>query len=74
MDSTQGLTLSERARKLLSNRPVHMGYKEIASATGLTYGWIQSFAKGGGKDYGANKVQKLYEYLAGKPLFNSDSS
>ena len=62
-------TLSERARALLYNRPVHIGYKNIADETGLTYGWIQSFAKGEGKDYGANRVQKLYEFLTNKPLF-----
>lgn len=62
-------TLAERTRAMLANRPVYLGYKEIAEKTGLTYGWVQSFAKGQGQDYGVNKVQKLYEFLANKRLF-----
>jgi hypothetical protein len=71
VDITNISILAERTRALLANRPVHLGYKEIAEKTGLTYGWVQSFAKGHGQDYGVNKVQKLYEFLANKPLFSS---
>ena len=40
----------------------------VAVATGLTYSWIVAFSANKMRNPSANKVQRLYEYLTGKPL------
>jgi hypothetical protein len=40
----------------------------IAVATGLTYGWIVAFSANGMRNPSVSKVQRLYEYLTGKPI------
>ena len=41
---------------------------DVAVATGLTYGWLVAFGANSMRNPSASKVQKLYEYLTGKPL------
>jgi hypothetical protein len=41
---------------------------DIAEATGLTYGWIVAFAGNRMRNPSVSRVQRLYEYLTGKPL------
>lgn len=41
---------------------------DVASATGLSYSWLCTFAADQMRNPSVNKVQKLYEYLTGKPL------
>lgn len=36
--------------------------------TGLPFYWLRKFASGDVKDPSVNRIQKLYEYLTGKPL------
>jgi hypothetical protein len=40
----------------------------VAEETGLTYSWIVAFAGNRMRNPSVSKVQRLYEYLAGKPL------
>jgi hypothetical protein len=40
----------------------------IAVATGLTYSWVAAFRGDRMPDPSVRRVQKLYEYLTGKPL------
>ncbi len=40
----------------------------VAVATGLSYSWIVTFAADRMRNPSVNKVQRLYEYLTGKPL------
>jgi len=44
---------------------------EVATGTGLTYSWIVAFAAGRMDNPSVNKVQRLYEYLTGKPLLRA---
>ena len=41
---------------------------EIYKETGINYYWLRKFRSGEIKDPSVNRVQKLYEYLTGKPL------
>lgn len=40
----------------------------IAVETGLSYSWLVTFAADRMRNPSVSKVQKLYEYLTGKPL------
>lgn len=55
-------------RDLLLNRPRNLDYAKIEKDTGLTQRWLTSFANKASEDFGVSKVEKLYTYLAGKPL------
>jgi hypothetical protein len=58
-------TLLASTLALLSANPE---YSTHAAATGLGKNWIYKLAKGRIADPSVNKVQRLYEHLAGLPL------
>lgn len=59
-------TLLKRTRALITDSgKTHM---QICIATGLQVNWISGIATGRIRDPSVNRVQKLYEYLAGKAL------
>lgn len=55
-------------RDLLLNRPRNIDYAKIEKETGLSQRWLTSFANNTSEDFGVSRVEKLYTYLAGKPL------
>ena len=55
-------------RELLRHRSRTRTIEVIARETGLTVRFIETFRTGSNKDYGVNRVTKLYEYLSGKKL------
>lgn len=61
--------LAARTRVLLANRPRPVTYAHIATATGLSPRWLERFASDTASgDFHCGKVEKLYEFLTGKPL------
>jgi hypothetical protein len=60
--------LLSKTRELLAN--TSETYLDIYSATGLTPTWLSLVANDKLKDPSVNKIQKLYEHLSGKELFN----
>lgn len=61
-------SLHERTLHLLAHRPRNLTYEKIAEDIGINVFWIRAFARQKNDDPGVNKVQSLYEYLAGKSL------
>lgn len=62
-------TLRLKTFELLRNRPASMKLKDIAEATDLSLPWIKMFnRKGNQQASSGDRLQTLYEYLAGKPL------
>ena len=62
-------TLQDKTFELLRNRPACVTLEAVATATNLPLTWIKAFHRSGNKHNSAsNNVQKLYEYLTGKPL------
>lgn len=59
-------SLLERTRELLKTSPD--SYNAVFLATGLTPHWLSCVATGRLKDPSVNKIQKLYEHLAGQKL------
>ena len=63
------LTLRLKTFQLLRNRPATTKLKDIADATDLSLSWVKMFhRKGDQNSSSGDKLQTLYEYLAGKPL------
>lgn len=58
-------TLLSSTLSLLNSNPQYAAH---ALATGLGKNWIYKLAKGRIADPSVNKVQRLYEHLAGLPL------
>lgn len=58
-------TLMQETQKLLKDQDL----LRIYSHTGISFYWLRKFAAGDFKNPSVNRVQSLYEYLAGKPLF-----
>lgn len=46
--------------------------REIARAIGVSLPWVGMFRDGTIKSPSVDNVQRLYEYLAGKPLFSEE--
>lgn len=61
-------SLVTRTRELYVARPREVTQLKIAADTGLSIHWINQFAMQRDHEPGVNKVQTLYEYLAGKKL------
>lgn len=55
-------------RKHLRDRPRTMSYQHICQETGLTVGWLVDFASNEDRDFGCEKVERLYAFLTGKQL------
>jgi hypothetical protein len=62
--------LGDRTLALLNEKQYDI--KIVAQATELQYDWLIKFRRGAIKDPSVHKVQKLYEYLTGKPLFTEE--
>jgi hypothetical protein len=65
-DQTPPGTLHEITRELL--KADAQTTFDVAVGTELSYSWIVAFACGRMKNPSVSKVQRLYEYLTGKPL------
>lgn len=66
MAATEAESLMLETLKLLRER--HETLPEIQSATGIPFYWLRKFLGHEFKDPSVNRVQKLYEYLAGRKL------
>lgn len=63
------MKLSDRTRELLLAANLDReGRRNLAQTLGVTTGWLRDFELGYYQDPGVNKVQQLYEILAGRPL------
>lgn len=62
-------TLAERTRELLKTRPRTVTYEKIAADTGLKRRWLNDFAGDTHGTWCVGRVETLYNYLSGKPLF-----
>lgn len=60
--------LRDTVLSLVQNRPVHQTLKQISADTGLQLGWLKLFAQNKISNPSCNRVEKLYEYMTGKPL------
>ena len=61
-------TLFQRTHRLLHERDATLSLMDIYDATGISFHWLTKFAAGKITDPSVNTVQRLYEYLAKKPL------
>ena len=61
-------SLKYRTLKLLEKSP--QTDKALANAIGVSTPWIKLFREGETKNPGVDTVQRLYEHLAGRPLFS----
>ena len=41
----------------------------VYSETGISFDWLRKFSSGEFKNPSVNRVQRLYEFLKGEPLF-----
>lgn len=62
--------LKTRTRQLLINRPRHMTMKKINTDTDLPVYWLVKFETGASNGPDVTRVQKLFEYLSGRTLFD----
>lgn len=63
------LQLKKTVLKLYAALPRNVKNIEISKATGLKQAWITDFTKGRIRSPNVDYVEKLYIYLAKKPLF-----
>lgn len=74
MRSKKTIQLATITLDLLRNRRRTLTYEQISNDTGLTVSFLQSLgATGDGEHASVSRMQKLYEYLSGKPLFQNDA-
>jgi hypothetical protein len=67
-----GCTLLSATQQLLKNRPRSLTFSNInRDLPELNRVWLSRMANGRIKETDVNRVQKLYEYLTGKPLINT---
>lgn len=59
---------------LLQNRPRHQTLNDVAKKADVSLSWLEKFACGAIADPGARRLQRVYEFLANKPLLNTDAS
>lgn len=62
------MRLLDRTHELLSSSD--QSVEEIAKGADVTFYWLRRFKQGTILDPSVNRVQKVYEYLAGAPLLN----
>ncbi|MBN46244.1 MAG: hypothetical protein CMH23_07200 [Methylophaga sp.] len=62
------MTLYEKTRDLLKNRPVTVTFASIEDATGIKESWLRMFNRGKIENPSVNTVQALYEHLSGTKL------
>ena len=68
MQGTSQTDLVTATQELLRERPVTLTFAKIAEDTGTAERFVASLARNESTDYAARKVQRVYEYLAKKPL------
>ena len=68
MAQTETMSLMTETLRLLKER--NQTLPEIQAATGISWYWLRKFAGHEYKDPSVNRVQKLYEYLAGRKLLS----
>lgn len=66
----QNVALMEETRKLLKDSQKSL--PTIYTETGINFYWLRKFKSGQFKDPSVNTVQKLYEYLTGRPLLRQE--
>lgn len=66
--SESPMSLMLETLKLLKERGPEQTLPNIASETGIPFYWLRKFHYGEIKDPGVNRIQKLYEFLSGRPL------
>ncbi len=64
----QELKLKAKTLELFYKLPRHVKSSEITAATGLTNSWLCDFTRGRIKSPNVDYVEKLYIFLAKKPL------
>lgn len=64
-DDTEGALLTYTRNRLIA---CEQSYLQIYRETGLTPNWLSLLAQGKIAEPSVNKIQKLYEYLTGRPL------
>lgn len=65
---TEQQPLLARTVQLLQDRPEDLTILKIQEATGLPFHWLTKMAANQIPNPSVNRVQRLYEYLAGKPI------
>lgn len=60
--------LLDKTKELLNSTGADL--TDIAIETSVTYDWLVKLKGNRIKDPSVNKVQAVYEYLSGKPLFS----
>lgn len=70
----QSPSLYAHTRALLRDRPRTLTLRQVADATGVTVDWLAMILRDNNleRDPSANRVQAVYEFLAGKPLINDN--
>lgn len=61
-------TLMLRTQQLIKERGEEITLLKIYDDLDIPPGWVQKFVTGKFPNPSVNRVQKLYEYLSGKPL------
>jgi transcriptional regulator with XRE-family HTH domain len=61
-------TLYLKTIELLKHRPITLSLERIEKDTGLPKGWLASILRRSDLSPSVDRIQRLYEYLAGKPL------
>lgn len=60
------ITLHQKTLHLFDNRPVHVSLEKIHTHTGVPITWLKVLHRI--KNPSVNLIEKLYDYLATKPL------
>lgn len=60
-------SLMHRTQRMLIDHK--LSCLEVFEETGINYHWLKKFENGDFKNPSVNRVQSLYEFLAGKKLF-----
>lgn len=62
------VNLASHTVSLLRNRPRSVTLEQVAEGAQVKKSWLSALLAGDFDDPSANRIQRLYEYLAEKPL------
>lgn len=62
------MTLFEKTKQLLKERPRTLEYKDVSQGTGIGVSWLKMFASDRIQDPSVNTIERLYRFLSGKDL------
>ena len=65
---TNETSLTQATAELLRNRPTPLTLKQIATDCGVSADWLSLLLNGHLPNAAADKVQRVYERLTGRPL------